>query len=171
MKASTPINIDQLEKELAKHPDRSFVGNLIHGLRYGFDTGIQQIPQTSLKCKNLLSARREPEVVTQLLHKELEKGYIIGPFDEPPFPTYRINPIGIATGRYSLKKRLIVDLSSPHDDHDNPSLNDLIDKESCSLSYVQVDDAINIIKKLGKGTWLCKTDLTDAFKQIPIHPS
>ena len=50
----------------------------------------------------------------------------------------------------------------------NPSLNDLIDKNEFSLQYVTIDDAIKLIKKLGKNTWLMKTDITDAFKLIPI---
>ena len=33
-----------------------------------------------------------------------------------PFPVYRVNPIGVAEGKYSNKKRLIVDLSAAHDD-------------------------------------------------------
>jgi hypothetical protein len=39
----------------------------------------------------------------------------------------------------SGKKRLILDLSSPHNDAVHPSINDLIDKESSSLSYVNRD--------------------------------
>lgn len=34
---STPINIDQLEKELLNHPDRHFVNFLCNSLRNGFD--------------------------------------------------------------------------------------------------------------------------------------
>ncbi|XP_033759994.1 uncharacterized protein LOC117342104 [Pecten maximus] len=72
--------------------------------------------------------------------------------------------------KYSKKKRLIVDMSAPHNDPENPSLNSLIDKDSHSLQYVKIDDAINLIKKLGKGTWLVKTDISDAFKLMPIKP-
>ena len=159
-----------MEKELQDHPDREFVEYLLKGLREGFDTEIENAPQNSYECRNLLSARSDPECVRDLIHKELEKGYIRGPFDYPPFPLYRVSPLGVATGKYSGKKRLIVDLSSPHDDPVNPSLNDLIDKDKCSLKYVKIDDAIEIIKKLGKGAWLCKADITDAFKLMPIHP-
>jgi hypothetical protein len=37
-------------------------------------------------------------------------------FDAPPFSVYRVSPIGIAEGKYSGKKRLILDLSSLHND-------------------------------------------------------
>jgi hypothetical protein len=59
-------------------------------------------------------------------------------------------------------------LSAPYEDPDNPSLNELIDKEEFSLQYVSIDDAINIIKRLGIKSWLNKTDITDAFKVMPL---
>lgn len=73
----------------------------------------------------------------------MNKGYVCGPFVNIPFKQFRINPVGVAEGKYSKKKRLIVDLSAPHDDENNPSLND-IDKEEFSLQYVTIDDAINL---------------------------
>jgi hypothetical protein len=42
---------------------------------------------------------------------------------------YRVSPIGIVEGKYSEKKKLIVDLSSPHDGEEHSSINNLIDKE------------------------------------------
>lgn len=165
------INISFLRSALDTHPDRSFVDHLLLGLEQGFHTGIKAVPSFTLECKNLRSARNNPDSVSTLLQAELQKGYLIGPFDTPPFATYRTNPIGLAERKFSSKKRLILDLSSPHDCPDTPSLNDLIVKEEFSLSYVRIDDAIAIIKRLGPGSWLSKTDMVDAFKQVPIHPS
>ena len=70
--------------------------------------------------------------------------YLYGPFEEIPFEQYRINPLGIAESKYSKKKRLIVNMSAPHNDEDNPSLNNLIEKSEFSLSYVTMDDAIQL---------------------------
>jgi hypothetical protein len=47
-------------------------------------------------------------------------------------------------GKYSKKKRLILDLFAPHNDTDL-SIHELIDKAQCSMSYVKIDDAIKII--------------------------
>ena len=44
-----------------------------------------------------------------------------------------------------------MDMSAPHENDLHPSLNELINKEECSLSYVTIDNAIRKIKKLGKG--------------------
>ena len=168
---STPLNIEKLRQYLNHHPDQYFVNYLVDGFTNGFDTGIQELPSSTLECKNLLSARNQTEITQSLIEKELEKGFLAGPYDVMPFPIYRVNPIGVAEGRYSNKKRLIVDLSAPHNDSLNPSLNQLIDKEEYSLQYVKLDHAIDIIKSSGVGSWMCKTDISDAFKLVPIHPS
>ena len=98
----------------------------------------------------------------------INKGFLQGPFSVLPFDIFRISPIGVVESKYSKKKRLIVDLSTPHDLGDICSLNDLINKEDFSLSY-----AIRINKQLRQETpiFLCKTDVSDAFKQIPLHPT
>ena len=124
----------------------------------------------TLELSNNRSALAEPNIVQSLIEYEVTSGYVIGPFCRPPFQHYRINPVGLATHKYSAKKRLILDLSAPHDDN-IPSVNSLINKEDCSLHYVKIDDAIRSLQSLGKGAHMCKTDITDAFKLIPIHPS
>ncbi|CAG2204562.1 unnamed protein product [Mytilus edulis] len=123
------------------------------------------------ECRNSLSARTQPDVVSELIEKEVFKGFLYGPFKDPPFQKYRVSPIGIAEGKYSGKKRLILDLSSPHNDDKHLSINDLIDKQDCSMSYVRIDDAIDVILKFGRNSWLCKFDISDAFKNCPIIPS
>ena len=121
------------------------------------------------ECKNLLSASQNAAVVQELLQTECAKGFAYGPFSEAPFENYRVSPIGIATGKYSGKKRLIIDLSSPHNSADHASINDLIDKEQCTLSYVKIDDAIKQICEFGRGAILCKFDIQDAFKHCAIR--
>ena len=167
---NTPIHVNKLKIYLKKHPDRQFVHYLITGLTQGFDTGIKNLPDTSLECKNLLSATSQKEVVSDLIQQELDKGFLAGPYQESPYPIHRINPIGIAESKYSKKKRLIVDMSAPHNDVENSSLNDLIDKDQFSLNYVTIDNAINLLKKYGRNSLMCKTDISDAFKLIPIKP-
>jgi hypothetical protein len=166
------VNIDRLEFELRHHPDRDFVNHLVSGLRHGFDIfmGDDISLDSSYECRNLQSARENPEIVDELLMTEVQKGFVRGPFEKLEFPCYRVSPLGIATGKYSGKKRLILDLSSPHDHEEIDSVNNLIDKEKCSLKYVRIDDAIAKIKELGPKSILCKTDISDAFKLIPVDP-
>ena len=160
-----------LEELLSEYPDIPAKEYLITGFLHGFDTGLAYSPQKSLTCSNNLSCQNNMETAKDLMEYELSKGYVIGPFKKSPFQSYRINPISIAEGKYSGKKRLVVDLSAPHDSDNEHSLNDLIDKDDFSLTYVRLDQAIRIIRDFGQGTILMKTDIKDAFKLIPVQPS
>ncbi|XP_061574443.1 uncharacterized protein LOC133441046 [Cololabis saira] len=166
---STPINIPALGVALRNHPNPCFVKFLVKGFSEGFHPGIISSPSSSYECKNLLSAINEPESVDRLLAKEVKEGFMIGPFPHPPFPNFRISPLGIATRKYSGKKRIIVDLSAPHGSF-IPSINSLIPSEDFSLHYATINHAIALIKLAGKGSWLSKADITSAFKVLPIHP-
>ena len=149
------------------HPDKTCLEYLCSGLRNGCDTLAKTNNITTKECKNKLTARLQGNVVTELIEKEVQKGFVYGPFSEPPFKNYRVSPIGVAEGKYSKKKRLILDLSAPHSDHDI-SINGLIDRDKCSMSYIKIDDAIKIVTQYGKSTLLCKYDISDAFKIIPV---
>ncbi|RXN02889.1 poly [Labeo rohita] len=92
---------------------------------------------------------------------------MIGPFSVPP--TYRVSPVGVATRKFSGKKRLIIDLSFPHNSP-FPSINSLILLEEFSLDYHDIDQAIALIKDAGRSAWLAKLDITSTFKVMPIHP-
>lgn len=75
----------------------------------------------------------------------------------------------MATRKFSGKKRLIIDLSAPHNSS-LPSINSLIPLDEFSLKYHDIDQAIEMIKIAGRGSWLAKIDITSAFKVMPIHP-
>ena len=99
-----------------------------------------ELPELSYECKNLLSARNQFETTTELLNVELERGYVIGPFNQIPYEHYRISPLGVAESKYSKKKRLIFDPTAPHDNEMHPSFNQLINKENFTVSYVKIDN-------------------------------
>ena len=66
----------------------------------------------------------------------------------------------------SNKWRLIVDLSSP----EGRSVNDGIRPEDCSLTYISVDNIAEYVKALGRGALLPKSDMKQAYRQVPVHP-
>ncbi|CAF1435879.1 unnamed protein product, partial [Didymodactylos carnosus] len=162
--------LKQLKKQLLHHPEKDLIKFLLDGFSYSFDIGLSQLPTTPLHCKNNSSARDAPEVVDKLIQDDVEKRFLLGPFTEIPFETYRISPIGVAYGKYSGKAMLIVDLSAPYDLQHHSSINSLIDKEQYSLSYVTLDDALKIVNQLGPHTSMPKCDMVDAFKQVPARP-
>jgi hypothetical protein len=119
------------------------------------------------ECRNNLSARSQNDIVSDLINKELDNGFVYGPFCKLPFEKYRVGPLGVAEGNYSQKKRLIQDLAAPHNDN-VVSVNE---DDLCAMSYFKIDNAIKIITKYGKGTMLCKFDIQNAFKIWPAFLS
>ena len=91
----SPVDVDRLELELTDHPDRDFVSYLVTGFRKGFLIGLKEIPKDTYECRNNLSAIKNPSIVDELLRKEIEKGFIMGPFDSPPFDKYRVNALSL----------------------------------------------------------------------------
>ena len=59
------------------------------------------------------------------------------------------------------------DLSNPS----GSSVNDGINPESCSLSYISVDNVARVVASLGRGTMLKKTDIKSTYRVIPVHPA
>ena len=62
--------------------------------------------------------------------------------------------------------RLIMDLSSPH----GHSVNDRISLELCSLHYSSLDDAVAQVTKSGRGAFLAKMDIHQAYRNVPVAP-
>ena len=38
------------------------------------------------------------------------------------------------------------------------------------MQYIKIDDAIAALTRLGRGTYLAKSDIESAFRQFPVHP-
>ena len=91
----SPVDNEQLTREFKLHPDR-FVDHLIDRLLGGFDTGIHPVPQDKFECMNNQSAINDPDFVTSELEREVERGFMKGPFNEPPFANYTIGPLSVA---------------------------------------------------------------------------
>ena len=87
-----------------------------------------------------------------------------------PLPHFQCHLIGMA------EWHTIYHLSYPGEE----CINDHIPKDPSSLQYVRIDDAINILLTLGRGTFMAKMDLKSAFRPplwVPtvatrtLHPS
>lgn len=67
---------------------------MIKGFLHGFS--IQYFGSVvAMRSPNLKSALDNPASVNDKLSKELTAGRIVGPFDVPPFDTFRTSPLGI----------------------------------------------------------------------------
>lgn len=140
---------------------------LVNGFRYGFHLHFEgkRVFQDS---PNLKSADLNPTTVDQKIKKELDAGRIAGPFSGNPFQNIKISPLGIVPKKTPNEFRMIHHLSYPKGT--GTSVNEGIPKHHATVSYARVDDAVHKLKRVGRGSFLAKTDIESAFRIIPIHP-
>ena len=167
---TTPLVAAEWESALLTHPDRAFTRFILTGIREGFRIGFDRRSPLKSSSRNMQSALVHPEVIQTYIDKECSLGRMLGPFggSEPhPHPHCHINRFGvIPKGHTPGKWRLITDLSHPPGE----SVNDGIDPELCSLSYISVEQVANVVARFSPGALLAKIDVESAYRLIPVHP-
>ena len=161
---TTPLDAARWQRLLVGHPDRDFASYVSRGLKFGFDIG-HRGHRPALTARNLRSAFEHADFVDAHLEQSIAAGHTAGPFSSPPFPSMCCSGVGVVPKK-SGKLRLIHHLSAPA----GVSVNDGIPKDLYSLQYVTIDDAINMILRLGRGTLLAKIDIRNAFRLCPVRP-
>ena len=78
-----------------------------------------------------------------------------------------LSPLGLQPKKVPGQFRVIHHLSYPH----GHSVNDGISRESSSVHYATVGQAIQHILTSGQGCYLAKTDIKSAFRIIPVAPA
>ncbi len=140
---------------------------VVSGIQGGFRVGFDYSSHRCKKAKkNMVSAEGGRLVISQYLAKECTEGRVLGPLDEHLLPQIQVSRLGVVPKHTLGQWRLIVDLSSP----EGASVNDGISRSLCSLSYVSVDTAADIVAKTGRGSLLAKIDISNAYRMLPIHP-
>ena len=91
---SSPIDIYRLDLELANHPDRNFVFNLLSTLNEGARIGYCG-PRSARISPNLISATQYPDVASSNLEKEVKLGRVAGPYPAPPLANFQCHPVGV----------------------------------------------------------------------------
>lgn len=138
---------------------------MIKGFVKGFDVGCAGGIEAR-ESKNLVSAFDLPHIIDKKIRKEVEKGRIAGPFRRVPLPAFHISPLGVVPKKEPGSYRLIHHLSHPKGD----SINDHIPDEVAKVTYQTIDTAIHLIKAVGRGAFLAKTDVSEAFRIMPVNP-
>ena len=87
---------------------------------------------------------------------------MLGPFKVDQFSHVQIGRFGVIPKGSTGIWRLILDLSSP----EGFSVNDGINPDWCSMSYVTVEHAAKIITCLGRRTQMAKVDIKSAYRLI-----
>ena len=121
--------------------------------------------RVSLKKK--LNAGKMPAKRKHTISFSLERDCFFskgGPFKSLSFSNFHQSPLGLVPKRDG-KFRLIHHLSYPAGE----SVNDSIPEYYTSVKYQTLDNAIDLIQKLGKGCLITKADIQDTFRLIPIR--
>ena len=100
-------------------------------------------------------------VVNEYLDKEIKHGRVSGPFNPEDYPSVQVSWLS-QKNHQPGKCRLIVDLSHPADS----SANDGIEPELCSLKYMTVDKAVEMVVSEGEGSLLAKFDIKSAYNNL-----
>lgn len=161
---STPLKTGYIIPYLRNYNNEASQ-ELIKGLSSGFPLHYSG-PRLSRDSPNLVSANQQPDILWEIILKEIELGRVAGPFIEKPFPCFQISPVGLVPKKDN-GYRMIHHLSYP----ENSSINHFIDEKLCSVSYSSVDQAADMIYTLKKGCFLSKTDVKSAFRLLPVSPA
>ena len=161
----TPLHVPAFKKLLPLLSCTSLSSFVLHGLEEGFDIGHAGATQ-SILSENLPSALEHASFVSDQIASRVLSNESAGPFAMPPFDMFVCSPLSVVP-KSNGKLRLIHHLSFP----DNDCVNAGIDKDSFSLQYVTVDDAISFVRSLGRGALMAKLDIRNAFRLIPVSPA
>ena len=160
----TPVKVNILSFLLRDHPDKVLVDFLVAGFTHGFRLGFHGRELSSSK-RNNSSAYEHAGLIDEAILKELNRGHTVGPFVQPPLTDFHCSPLGAAPKKDGTV-RVILDLSSPHGE----SVNDGIFKEDYSVKYSLFDEAVDLVRSMGKGAFMVKLDVKHAFRICPVHP-
>ena len=163
---TSPLILPAWQEMLQSHPDRRYVSFLLQGIAEGFRVGMDrsQVRLRSAK-RNHRSVNQRPAVVDAHIQRERQAGRLLGPLPHSLLPLCQVSPIGLVPKSQPGQWRLIVDLSFP----EGHSINDGIAQDVTSIQYAQLEDAVQMVRVLGRGTLLAKVDLKSAYQVVPVH--
>ena len=154
----------RLQELLLEYPKKADAAFLSDGFQFGFKLNFEG-PRIPLECHNLKSVQDNPGLAEEKIMQEVKLGRIAGPFSTKPISFMRCSPIGLVPKKMG-GYRLITHLSYPP----GLSVNEHIDDIYASVRYSSFDNAVNMIKTLGKGCLIGTTDIKSAFRLLPCFP-
>ena len=166
----TPVDSNELDKLLKESQyDNNKRKELVQGFRRGFDLGYRgktrNIKQTAKNLKFTIGNKKE---LWNKVMKEVKEKRYAGPFKTIPFEDYIQSPIGLVPKDNGKKTRLIFHLSYPRNNPDIQSVNSAMPEEFKTVQYQSFDDAIKLCIQHGIGCAIAKSDMTAAFRHLPM---
>lgn len=155
---TTCINVQALKEKIGKvdckmtWAQKNRAKNCVNSLLEGGDSG-QKINLPACFQKNTPSTVVHGEMVADTVASWIKSGFVAGPFDQPPLPNFRVNPLmAVDQGE---KIRLVINMSSPKGN----SFNDNVKLEG--TEKVGMTSARNVsytIVEAGKNAVMSKLD-------------
>ena len=142
--------------------DHSIVQLLESGFTSGFPVHFDG-PRSSQEAPNLLSALQNPKAVSAELSTKLDAHRLAGHLPSPPFPVFRISPLGLVPNKVEGEFCLILHFPYPR----GSSLNDGISSDYTTVSYVI--GLICLWVPIVFFFFIAKADVKNAFRLISIH--
>ena len=163
------MNVSELKSHLAKAQALNGLSpsqvlraeKVIRNLEHGAPSN-QKFDLPGCFVENSKATLKHGREVTDTVVYWLKNGYVAGPFNQPPLPKFRVNPIMAVV--QEGKVRPVLDVSSPS----GFSFNDNVDK--AKMEKVKMSSARNFgytVRKCGAGALMSKFDLEAAYKQVP----
>ena len=148
--------------------DKDKTEYLVDGFKNGFSIGYQGPEDVQLTSQNLRLTVGDPIDLWNKVMKEVQVGRYAGPFETIPFDNYIQSPIGLVPKDAGKKTRLIFHLSYPRGATPPKSVNANTPKHLCTVTYCEIDEAIRLCLRAGKGCHAAKSDYSAAFRHLCI---
>ena len=169
VRIETKVNVVALRKRILTEKCRmartEFIRakKVLKNLQEGAEA-FQKNPLPPLIAKNAKNTSTYGRHLTDTIATWVKKGFVAGPFDTPPMPGFRANPLGVVVR--NGKVRPILNMSGPV----GASFNDNVDETRLERLHMGTAKQFGkILRESGKGAKFSKFDIQDAYKLIPAR--
>ena len=166
----TPVDAEKFRNLLIQAEyDVEKINYLYQGFSKGFSLKYEGLQKVRKFAPNLkLRVGNKFEIWSKMM-KEVKEKRFAGPFKDPPFEHFIQPPIGLVPKDGGRKTRLIFHLSYPRNGN-KESVNANIPEDSCTVKYPDFAEAIKMCIRAGKNCRIRKSDISMAFRNVPMDP-
>ena len=152
----TNLNIDFWKATLSSYYDHE----IVELLEFGWPHPVNH---------NHPSTVKHASAVQKVINKEVILKATAGPFSENPFDCpIMLSPLLTAPKKNSLDRRLVLDLSFPPEHSVNMMASLLTPFLVSPFNFACLGSTLHLIQQFGPGCSLFQTDLSRAYRQLPI---
>ena len=165
--AETSVNIVALEDKIDSvrsqmtETEIRRAAKVVKDLKEGA-SAYQKSDLPPLKTANARSTYENGEMLTDTIATWVKCGFVAGPFDSPPMPGFRANPLAAVVR--NGKTRPILNMSGPK----GRSFNDNVDRSKVDKLFMGTPKQFShALRDAGEGAVFSKFDIKDAYKLVP----